>query len=227
MTAVLDHLAGIGTDALLCLGDVVGYGADPIACVETLAERGARFVAGNHEYGATGRLGLEWFNPYARAAALWTASRLDDTHRAFLAGLPLAIEVEDATLVHASPKNPEEWDYLVTAEEGFEAFSAFAARLCFVGHSHLPAVWVLGSSGPQFEPGPETILLESGRRYIVNVGSVGQPRDRDPRACYAVWDLSAGRITLHRVQYDVSTARRKILSAGLPRFLGDRLTDGR
>ena len=208
------------------MGDLVGYGADPIACVEKLALREARLVAGNHEYGTTGRLDLRWFNPNARAAALWTASRLDDAHRAFLAGLPLALEVEDATLVHASPRNPEEWEYLITAEEGFEAFSAFTTRLCFVGHSHRAAVWSLGSSGPEFQPGGGTVRFESGRRYVVNVGSVGQPRDRDPRACYALWDLKAGSVSFHRVPYDIARARAKILNAGLPRLLGDRLVSG-
>ena len=227
LTAVLDHLSVRGADAILCLGDVVGYGADPIPCVEKLADREARLIAGNHEYGTTGRLDLRWFNPYARAAALWTASRLDDAHRTFLAGLPPALEVEDATLVHASPRNPEDWDYLISAEEGFEAFSAFTTRLCFVGHSHRPAAWSLGSSGPEFDPLPETVRFESGRRYIVNVGSVGQPRDGNARACYAVWDLDAGGVSLHRVPYDIARARAKILNAGLPRFLGDRLVDGR
>ncbi|MBI4587636.1 MAG: metallophosphoesterase family protein [Candidatus Rokubacteria bacterium] len=226
VTAVLDHLAGIGADALLCLGDMVGYGADPIPCVEKLAEQGARFVAGNHEHGTTGRLDLRWFNPYARAAALWTASRLDDAHRAFLADLPLVFVIEDATFVHASPKDPDQWEYLITAEDGFEVFSAFSTRLCFVGHSHRPALWSLGSSGREFEPGPGEIRLEPGRRYLVNVGSVGQPRDRDPRACYALWDPEAGRVVFHRVPYDVALAREKILKAGLPRFLGDRLIHG-
>jgi diadenosine tetraphosphatase ApaH/serine/threonine PP2A family protein phosphatase len=206
---------------------VVGYGADPVACVEKLVERDARFVAGNHEYGVTDRLDPGWFNPYARAAALWTASRLHDEHRAFLLELPLSLEIEGATLVHASPKNPEAWEYLTTAEEGFEAFSAFRTPLCFVGHSHCPGVWSLGPSGGAFEPGPREVRLRSGRRYIVNVGSVGQPRDRDPRACYAVWDRDAGRITFHRVAYDVAAAREKILKAGLPRYLGDRLAHGR
>ncbi len=204
----------------------MGYGADPIPCIERLAERGARLVAGNHEYGTTGRMDLRWFNPYARAAARWTASVLDDAHRAFLAGLPLALELEEATLVHSSPRNPEEWDYLITAEEGFQAFPAFATRLCFVGHSHRPAVWSLGSSGPEFEIAPPVVTFEPGRRYIVNVGSVGQPRDGDPRACYAVWDLEAGRVTFHRVEYDIAAAREKILKAGLPRLLGDRLVHG-
>ena len=206
---------------------MVGYGADPIPCVEKLAERGARLVAGNHEYGTTGRLDLQWFNPYARAAALWTASILDDAHREFLAGLPLVLEVGDATLVHASPHNPDEWDYLITADEGFDVFPAFTTRLCFVGHSHHPGVWSIGSSGPEFDPEPGTVRAEAGRRYIINVGSVGQPRDGDPRACYALWDVEAGRVALHRVEYDIAAAREKILKAGLPRYLGDRLLDGR
>lgn len=206
---------------------MVGYGADPIPCVETLVQRGTRLVAGNHEHGATGRLDLRWFNPHARQAALWTASQLDAAQRAFLADLPLVLEVEDATLVHASPGRPEQWEYLITAEEGFEAFGGFTTRLCFVGHSHLPRVWALGSSGPAFEPAPEAVRLEAGRRYIVNVGSVGQPRDGDPRACYALWDLGAGVVSLHRVPYDVARAREKILRSGLPRYLGDRLAHGR
>lgn len=220
-------MASVGADALLAVGDVVGYGADPVACVETLVERDARLVAGNHEYGVTERLDLRWFNPAARAAALWTATRLDDRHRAFLAVLPLALEVEDALLVHASPREPEAWAYLMTAEEGFQAFSAFTTRLCFVGHSHWPGVWSVGPAGRQFEPGPEEVRLQPGWRYLVNVGSVGQPRDRDPRACYAVWDAEAGRIAFHRVAYDLLTAREKILRAGLPRYLGDRLVHGR
>lgn len=206
---------------------MVGYGADPVLCVARLAGRGARFIAGNHDYGATGRLDLRWFNSDARAAVLWTASRLDDEHRAFLAGLPLSLAVEDATLVHASPDTPEEWKYLVTAEDGFQVFSAFSTRLCFVGHSHRPGVWALGSSAPEFEPGPEEVRLLPGRRYLVNVGSVGQPRDRDPRACYVVWDDTVGRLTFHRVPYDVALAREKILKGGLPPFLGDRLAHGR
>ncbi len=213
-------------DGLLCLGDVVGYGADPLPCIELIAERAVALVAGNHEYGVTGLMSLQWFNRLARAAAEWTVEQLDDDHRAYLAALPLATAVGDATLVHASPLRPGEWDYLVTPEDGFAEFPAFATRLCLVGHTHQPGYWSLGSSGPVREEGAVDIPFEDGRRYIVNVGSVGQPRDRDPRACYAVWDLAARRITLRRVAYDVPEARRKIIEAGLPRFLADRLTDG-
>lgn len=214
-------------DAILCLGDVVGYGADPDPCIELVAARCRVVVAGNHEYAVAARLDLEWFNPDARAAAEWTRARLDDDACAWLAALPLVGEVGDATLVHASPGHPEDWDYLLEAEDGYAAFPAFATRLCFVGHSHVPAVWAQGSWGREHEKGAAEIVIEAGCRYIVNVGSVGQPRDRDARAAYVVWDIEGRRVTLRRVPYDVARARQKILDAGLPRFLADRLADGR
>ena len=219
LRAVLADCAG-AVDSVLCLGDTVGYGPDPLACVELVAETAESTVAGNHEYAVAGRMDLEWFNRYARAAAEWTRERLDDDHRAYLGALPLAREVAGATLVHASPAQPEEWDYLVTAEDGFFAFGHFATRWCFVGHSHVPGAWSLGSSGAA------RVESERGRRYLVNVGSVGQPRDRDPRAAYAIWDVDAGRVEIRRVAYDHAATRRKIVAAGLPRFLADRLAAG-
>jgi diadenosine tetraphosphatase ApaH/serine/threonine PP2A family protein phosphatase len=226
LRAVLHDCAG-ASDALLCLGDLVGYGADPLACVETVAECAHTVLAGNHDHAVAGRLPLSWFNSHARAAVEWTRERMDDEHRDWLGGLPLRTEVGDATLVHASPAHPEEWDYLVTAEEGFAVFGHFTTRFCFVGHSHVPGAWSLGSSGPEHHPGAPRVTVEHGRRYLVNVGSVGQPRDRDPRAAYALWDVDAGRVEIRRVAYDVATTRRKIARAGLPRFLADRLAVGR
>ena len=223
--AVLGDCADLA-DGVVCLGDTVGYGADPLLCVELMAERAQTIVGGNHEYAVAGRLDLSWFNRYARAAAEWTHDRLDDDHRAYLAALPLVTEIGDATVVHASPAQPDEWEYLVTAEDGFAAFPHFATRWCFVGHSHVPGAWSLGSAGPEHHPGPVHLQSERGRRYIVNVGSVGQPRDRDPRAAYALWDAEAGRVEIRRVAYDVATARRKITAAGLPQFLAERLSAG-
>jgi diadenosine tetraphosphatase ApaH/serine/threonine PP2A family protein phosphatase len=225
LRAVLDDADGRADD-ILCLGDIVGYGADPAACVDLIGARARAIVAGNHEYAVIGRLDLAWFNRYARAAAEWTRERLDTDCAAFLGALPLAAELHDATLVHASPRQPDEWDYLVSADDGLTAFEAFATRVCFVGHSHLPAAWSLGSSGPDYERGEIDVSLDAGRRYIVNVGSVGQPRDHDPRAAYALWDVDARRVTVRRVPYDVATARAKIEAAGLPRFLADRLSAG-
>jgi diadenosine tetraphosphatase ApaH/serine/threonine PP2A family protein phosphatase len=214
-------------DAMLCLGDTVGYGADPGPCVELIAERAAASVAGNHEYAVAGRLDLDWFNPHARVAAEWTVDQLADDCRRYLGGLPLISEVGDAILVHASPASPEEWDYVVTAEDGFLALSSAATRLCFVGHSHVPAVWSVGSTGPEFAPGATRVALQHGRRYLVNVGSVGQPRDRDTRAAYAIWDVDRRVVAIRRVAYDIEKARRKILDAALPPILGDRLRAGR
>jgi diadenosine tetraphosphatase ApaH/serine/threonine PP2A family protein phosphatase len=215
---------------VLCLGDLVGYGADPVPCVEAVAERAVALVGGNHEHGAAGLMSLAWFNPVAREAALWTRERLAPDALAWLGGLPLRATVGDATLVHASPSRPEEWDYLLSAEDGFAVFADFETRLCFIGHSHRPGVWSLGSGGPdhegRFAAWPAEVPLEDGRRYLINVGSVGQPRDRDRRAAYAVWDLEARHVQIRRVAYDHREAARRILDAGLPRILADRLASG-
>ncbi len=226
LEAVLADCAG-RADLLVCLGDVVGYGADPEACVDLIAERCHAVVAGNHEWAVTGRLDLGWFNPYARAALEWTAARLPDTARAWLAALPLVREVDDAVLVHASPRAPEEWDYLMSDEDGYAALGAYATRLCFVGHSHVPVLWSAGSWGRRWVPRFDEVTLQPGCRYLVNVGSVGQPRDRDPRAAYALWDTEQRRVTMRRVPYDVAAAQRKIRAAGLPAMLADRLARGR
>lgn len=213
-------------DAVLCLGDTVGYGADPVACLETVAARARVVLGGNHEWAVAGRLDPRWFNPYARAAAEWTGEQLDEPHRAWLGALPLTSQVDGATLVHASPERPEAWDYVVSAAEGFAALDACATRWCFIGHSHLPGVWSVGPDGARHQPGAGDLVAEVGVRYLVNVGSVGQPRDRDRRAAYAVWDAERGRVEIRRVVYDVAGARRKIVAAGLPRFLADRLAAG-
>ena len=232
LSTVLADAASEGALGILCLGDAVGYGADPAPCIELLGERSTRMVAGNHEHGALGLLDVRWFNSTARAAALWTRDRLGADHQSFLSALPLASTLGEATCVHASPRRPEEWDYLLSAEDGFQAFDDFATRLCFVGHSHRPGVWSLGSSGPAYEDlaGPafhdRRIPFHDGRRYIINVGSVGQPRDRDPRAAYVLWDEDERSVTLRRVTYDHKAAAAKILRAGLPRALADRLAHG-
>jgi diadenosine tetraphosphatase ApaH/serine/threonine PP2A family protein phosphatase len=227
---VLTDADAQGAGAVLSLGDVVGYGADPGPCLELVAARAQAQVAGNHEWAVCGRMGLEWFNPAARAAAVWTARQLDPEAGRFLAALPVAAALADAHLVHASPRAPEEWDYLLDAEEGFAVFRDFDTRLCFVGHSHRPAVWSLGSGGPEhvldFQPYPAEIALHAGRRYLINVGSVGQPRDRDPRAAYAIWEPDAARVEIRRVPYDHRTAAQKILDARLPRALAERLARG-
>jgi diadenosine tetraphosphatase ApaH/serine/threonine PP2A family protein phosphatase len=225
---VLADLSTLGVDGLLCLGDLVGYGADPGRVVDALARRGAVAVAGNHDHASAGLLDLEWFNPYARAAAEWTAEKLDAAQSGYLAGLPLITEHAGATLVHSSPRNPSEWSYLISPADGAAVFPAFTTAVCFIGHSHLPAAWTLREDGTLgFERGAVYLTIRPGERYVVNVGSVGQPRDGDPAAAYALWDAEAGTIQVRRVSYDVAEARRRIHAAGLPKVLGDRLLHGR
>lgn len=223
---MLSHLEACGVDGLLCLGDTVGYGADPGPCLDRVGGEAVAVVQGNHDAGAVGLLDLDWFNRDARRAALWTAERLDEGQRKYLSGLPLIAEINGATLAHASPRAPEEWDYLISARDGLEAFPFFTTRLCFVGHSHRPGVWIEGPAGFGFEPTLSQRELLPRHRYIINVGSVGQPRDRDPRAACAIWDTDAQTVAIHRVPYDARATQLKIREAGLPSFLADRLAHG-
>jgi diadenosine tetraphosphatase ApaH/serine/threonine PP2A family protein phosphatase len=228
LDAVLADAGARGVDGLLCLGDVVGYGADPGPVLERVAERALVVVAGNHDHAAAGLMDLAWFNTHARRAAEWTAARLAPRWRRYLAERPLSAERDGALLVHASPREPAAWPYLVSAEDGAEALSAFAGPLCFVGHSHLPATWTAGAGGRVVHrPGGGRLALRGGARHVVNVGSVGQPRDGDSRAAYALWDVAEGWVEVRRVAYDAAEARRRIHAAGLPRYLGDRLLEGR
>ena len=225
---MLADLTRCGAERLLCLGDIVGYGADPGSVVDAVAARVAVAVAGNHDHAAAGVIGLDWFNPYARRAAEWTAERLTATQTRYLTHLPLVAEYADATLVHSSPRDPGEWPYLVSAADGAAAFPAFATTVCFIGHSHLPMVWTLREDGQvAHRRGGGRVTLGAAERHLINVGSVGQPRDGDPLAAYAIWDLEAGTVEIRRVPYDNYEARRRIHDAGLPRFLGDRLLHGR
>ena len=213
-------------ERILCLGDLVGYGADPALCLSLIRERAAAVVAGNHDYAVVGLTPLEFFNPYARAAAEWTARELEHDDRSWLKGLPLTATLGGATLVHASPRNPEEWDYLFSAEDGEQAFPHFSTPLCFLGHSHVPGVWIHDGRSVSYRRGLSRIDLSPACRYVMNVGSVGQPRDRDPRASYAVWDEAEGWVEWVRVVYPIPITQQKIVRAGLPTFLAERLARG-
>ena len=228
LDAVLRAATEGGVDSWACLGDTVGYGADPQTCLQRIRATTEEILRGNHDAAVAGIQSLDGFNLVAREAALWTASQLTSIERELLATLPLESEREGVLLVHAEPGNPEAWEYVYSAIEARQALEATGARICFVGHTHCPlaceeaggAVNTMGLSG-------ETIELSDHSRYLFNVGSVGQPRDGDPRACFVLWDADAKTVEFQRVRYDVETARRKILDADLPRFLADRLLSGR
>lgn len=222
---VLAAMGRAGVSRIWCLGDVVGYGANPNECVETIRERAEVTVLGNHDIACAGGVDVSHFNPYAREAVEWTARQLTADHRDWLRALPLTAERGGVLLVHASPHEPAAWHYLVAVGDVIRGFRASAARLGFVGHSHQPAILV--HRGEEFLQFNGThLVMEEGARYLVNVGSAGQPRDRNPKAAFAVYDDEAGTVTIERVPYDVAKAQRKIREAGLPEILASRLDTG-
>jgi predicted phosphodiesterase len=226
LEAVLADLASI--DAVWQLGDMVGYGPEPQAVVDRLREAGAVGVRGNHDDAAGGGDSIEFFNPDGHTAMEWTRSRLDEPTQRYLAGLPER-EVpkgSDFTLAHGSPSDPI-WEYLTSPEEADRNLSAFETRYCLVGHTHRPLVFreSRGRMKPLI-PDPGSRLELDGKRLILNPGSVGQPRDGDPRSSYLVIDMDAGHVTWHRVAYDIAATQAAMLAAGLPPRLARRLSFG-
>lgn len=236
LRAVLAHAARKKRDAVLFLGDAVGYGAAPNQVLERLRALKGRVVSvrGNHDrVTLDASQGAVFFNSYARQAVEWAAGVLTPANRTFLKRLPIGpLKVDDEVVIcHGSPADEDE--YLLTEMEAWEGFRAGSAFVTFFGHSHVPSVFELGRHGERvslsgyvLRGSRVTLDLDRSRRYLINPGSVGQPRDRDPRASYALYDSRARRLTLFRVPYDVEAARRRILAAGLPPILGDRLLHG-
>lgn len=221
--------AGGQYGAVLSLGDLVGYGPNPNEVVTRIRELGPQLaLVGNHDLAALGQLDLEMFNPYAREAAEWTAWCLASESRSYLSGIEPSAAGENVELFHASPRDPV-WEYMEEGWQGRPNFAAFQAPLAFVGHTHVPRVFVLDESGGVTVGVPgagETLQLEPGNRYIVNPGGVGQPRDGDPRAAYGIWDSEAATFNFERVPYDVPVTQGKIREAGLPEILAARLPLG-
>ena len=227
LESIIDDANGEGGfDELWALGDLVGYGPDPAACIDLLRQHDARCVAGNHDLAVSGRLGLEMFNEYAAAAARWTVGQLGKTDVEYLQGLPLRLEMHGFTAVHGSPRDPV-WEYVVNSVAALAAFEDIGTPSCLVGHSHVPFICRLEGGAPAFRLATTGPVQLGDGRAIINPGSVGQPRDGDPRASYAVYDSDAGTITHYRVEYDIVATQRKMRERGLPAYLAERLTYGR
>ncbi len=221
LTAALESMKKFAPDEIICLGDVVGYGADPEACLELLQRWCSIIMMGNHDAAVIGREDLTYFNDFARTAILWTRSRLASRHKEIIADFPMVIKQDEMHLVHSSPKNPEAWDYIFSAHDVYDQFPSVDGKICFVGHSHVPGDYK--EPRDRFSFAGNELQLQ---RRIVNVGSVGQPRDRDPRLCYALYDSDGDEVRFIREEYDIETAANKIRRAGLPPFLAERLFSG-
>ena len=225
LEAVLAAADEQGADAILCVGDIIGYAANPRECLQLIRERAVRVVGGNHDFGAVGRMDLSYFNSDARDAVEWTKGCLSEEEMEYLAGLPLTAEFEDFLVVHSTPYLPEQFAYIQTTFDAELAFHELERHVALVGHSHVPVVFVNTESLDYFQM--ETFDIPADRKMIINVGSVGQPRDLDPRAAFATIDTATGKAVLHRVDYDVDAAVTAILDAGLPKMNAYRLLRGR
>ncbi len=216
-------------DKIWCLGDLVGYGPSPNECVERIQDFAHISLAGNHDWAALGRLDLDAFNTDARIANAWTQAELKPTVREYLDALPTSIEEEGFFLAHASPREPV-WEYVLDANVARINFDYFSTRICLVGHTHIPLVFVLDEQRGRAEtlfPSLSELLALDQHRMIINPGSVGQPRDGNPRASYALLDTGNMTWEFRRVAYPVAITQERMRARGLPRRLIDRLEIGR
>ncbi len=225
LEAVLTHAEQQGCTEHVCVGDIVGYAANPRECLDIVREMGCPVVKGNHDEEAILDTSLEGLNPLAKQAMEWTRDQLDADDRGFLENLKLVRQVRDFTIVHATLDTPGSWTYVTNKFDAMASFSYQFTQLCFYGHTHTPRIYVKGDSvEPLEEP---SVTLEMGRKYFINVGSTGQPRDGDWRASYAIYDVENQDVTIHRIDYDIQTAQDKINDAGLPEMLAHRLSLGK
>lgn len=227
LEAVLEQLDSENVDMIVCCGDVVGYGARPNECVDLIRSREIPTIAGNHDHAALLLTDISNFNDIAKSAVLWTKKVLREDNMDFLRELPLTLRdtANNVFYVHASPREPGEWHYILTMGEARTNFNYYTEQICFIGHSHQPFI-IENNEGDLACPTRPEIEIKEGCRYLINVGSVGQPRDHNPRPCYVVVDFEAKTLEIKRKDYDLESAQEAIISAGLPRELSERLAHG-
>ncbi|HTY45318.1 MAG TPA: metallophosphoesterase family protein [Patescibacteria group bacterium] len=227
LDAVLDAYENEHIDAYLCVGDIVGYAANPNECIEKVRALAEVTVAGNHDWASVGLFSEDYFNPYAKEAIYWTRGNLYATSKQFLESLQLVYENQDLTLVHGTLDGAGNFDYMIDEFVARDSFRILHTDICFVGHLHTTGVFAKDKSGGIVYGEPNQLQLKEGDQYIVNVGSVGQPRDGNPDAAYCIYDTEKKEVRIKRVRYDTEAARTKIIKAGIPVKLGDRLLEGR
>jgi len=231
LTAVVRAMQDDAIDHWVQVGDIVGYGPDPRACLDLVRELGCTVCMGNHDAAVVGLLDTDYFNAYARVAIEWTQSQLRTQDTDYLRGLPLVVKHHIYTLVHGTLHMPELFGYVLTQVEAKDSMRQQETLMGFVGHSHVPAIYIERPEAPNhdiqvvYEPELET-FVEGASKVLMNVGSVGQPRDEDPRAAYAIYDTETKQASIRRVPYDIPNTQKKIRAARLPDVLADRLALG-
>lgn len=216
-------------DKLICLGDIVGYGPNPNECVKKIRELKIPTVAGNHDKAVTGGIDFSWFNQNAKDAVNWTQREITEENLEYLKSIPEVLAVNGFEIVHGSLRDPLH-EYITNIIEAVPTFQKMTKKLCFVGHSHTPIFIGLKADGNydgNVLKDQDEVLIDNYEKVIINVGGVGQPRDRDPRASYGIYDSKTKIFSLHRVEYNIEQVQRKMKEVGLPQPLADRLSFGR
>ncbi|MBQ9726410.1 MAG: metallophosphoesterase family protein [Kiritimatiellae bacterium] len=216
-----------GATDWICVGDVVGYNACPNECCEKIRALGGVVVCGNHDHYCAFDESLEDFHPLAAAVVAWTRRQLSTENREWLRSLPYIKVEKGITVVHATLDQPEHWGYVFESVEAEPSFVYQRTQVCFHGHTHVPVVFEQHGFGPVRRLPPADVQLVLGRKYFVNTGSVGQPRDSDPRASYLVYEPGNRLVRFRRLEYDVGAAQARVRAAGLPEHLAKRLAAGR
>lgn len=226
LDVVLNALHKARVDRIICLGDLVGYGPNPNECIAKTLENSDIVVAGNHDYGAIEKLPAEHFNAFARQAILWTRDVLTPESIEALENLPLIWDDGTITTVHASPEAPDKWYYVSSEDAVFRSLMAMTSPYCLIGHTHIPAIFSRTVEGDMILQKGKSLTLKKDQLHLINVGSVGQPRDSDPRAAYGILDIEAAWFELHREPYDIESVQNKMKEAKLSDFLIQRLNVG-
>jgi len=230
LTTCLDYLQKEKIQKYIYVGDIVGYGPNPNECIEEIKKLSPLIVIGNHDAACCGQKDIICFNNYAQQAIVWTIKNLSDSNRDYLSGLPKTLIEENFLVVHGSPRDPID-EYILTELEFKENLSFFVQPICFIGHSHIPFVFsfnVITSEVNLILPqNGDIIKISPDRRYIINVGSVGQPRDDNPKSCCVVYDTEKGEIRYIRLSYNITETQNKMRKVKLPEFLIQRLSVGR
>lgn len=226
LDALLKKADGISKKySVVCIGDIVGYGAQPNECMERITGLTDKIVLGNHDAGVIGKTDIRMFNYSAKEAIIWTREKMSRKHLKRLNDIPYIIAEKNFAVVHSSPSNPEYWNYIDSIYEAQDEFKVTGFELTFIGHTHIPLIYRLKNEEVNmlFD---EHLECEKNARYIVNVGSVGQPRNKDNRACAVLFDNEEGTLDYIKAEYNIKSAQEKILEAHLPKFLAERLERG-
>jgi predicted phosphodiesterase len=226
LEAVLGDARARRCTHFICLGDVVGYNANPRECIERVRELDCPVVKGNHDEEATVSASSERFNELAERAIQWTRDNLTDQDKEWLRTLPLQRQVHHFTIVHATLDTPGQWGYVFNNLDAVASFTYQRTAVCFFGHTHVPMVFIRDDNGVRRDR-IEHVRIEMTKKYFINTGSVGQPRDGNWRAAYCIYDMENHIVEQLRAKYDLATAQKKIIKAGLPQLLAERLAIGR